>query len=584
MAHTPLFSRLRRLATQAIPLSRRGLARASAAVVGGQALAACSGDRGGEGDGGRVVIVGGGLAGIHCAYRLGEAGIDVVVHEAQNRIGGRTFSSSEGAPAQMLVELGGEFIDSNHATLWALAEELELTLDDRFSLAPTGEIFWIAGAAVDEATILSQWMAIAPAMAAMVEAADTDDAAYEQYDNQTLRAWLDENVPIADYPELHTILDVAYRGEFGLESDEQSALNLLYLMDPGTLDEFHIFGESDERWHCHGGNQQFVDRMAEALGDDQLVLGSRLIAARDSDAGNYVLTFEDQDGNTTEVVAEHVVFALPFSVLRECDLSGLTLSDQKRQIIEELGYGTNTKVMGSFSTPVWRDDFGASGAATSDLPFQQSWDSSIGQAGPEGILTNFLGGQAGVDAGDGTAEDWYTAQLLPGIEQIFPGTTAAYVAGSAVRMHWPSVPTHKGSYTCYRPGQWATWALEGVREGNLHFCGEHCSPDFQGWMEGAAETGGLVAMEIIDDLGGTASARHLALVQWVTELVPHPCYHGDLAPRLRWTSRRWLLQQRFARPRPYSRRRRVSSVFGPLVVVDFFHGHARARGRGLELA
>ena len=531
-------------------LSRRGFARATTAIVGGQALAACAGDDPPSNGNGRVVIVGAGLAGIHCAYRLAEAGVDFVVHEAWNRIGGRTFSSSEGAPANMVVELGGELVDSNHAILWALSEELDLTLDDRFTLAPPGEIFWVNGAAVDEATILSQWMAIAPAMVTMIEAADNDDDAYVQYDNQTLAAWLDENVPVATYAELHTILDVAYRGEFGLENDEQSALNLLYLMDPSTLDEFHIFGESDERWHTHGGNQQFTDRMAEVLGDDQLVLESKLIAARDGEGGNFVLTFEDNDGETTEVEAGHVVFALPFSVLRECDLSGLTLSETKRQIIAELGYGTNTKVMGSFTTPVWRDDHGASGSVTGDLPFQQCWDSSIGQDGTEGILTDFLGGEAGVDSGTGTAEDWYTTQVLPGVEEIFPGVAAAYIAGSAVRMHWPSVPTHKGSYTCYRPGQWATWALEGVREGNVHFCGEHCSPEFQGWMEGAAETGGLVAMEIIDDLGATASPRHVSLVQWMTELMPHPCYHGDLAPRLRWTTRRRMLRRRFASPRP----------------------------------
>jgi monoamine oxidase len=242
------------------------------------------------------------------------------------------------------------------------------------------------------------------------------------------------------------------------------------------------------------------------------------------------------------------VFALPFSTLRDCDLSDLTLSDTKRQIIAELGYGTNTKIMGSFTAPVWRDDFDASGTITSDLPFQQCWDSSIGQDGPDGILTNFLGGDAGVDSGLGTAEDWYTTQVLPGVEEVFPGTAAAYVAGSAVRMHWPSVATHKGSYTCYRPGQWATWALEGVREANVHFCGEHCSPEFQGWMEGAAETGGLVAMEILDDLGVSASIRHHELVASTTELMPHPCYHGDLAPRLRWTTRRKLLRRRFQTP------------------------------------
>ena len=40
-----------------------------------------------------------------------------------------------------------------------------------------------------------------------------------------------------------------------------------------------------------------------------------------------------------------------------------------------------------------------------------------------------------------------------------------------------------------------------MREGNLHFAGEHTSLDFQGWMEGAAETGAFVAAEVLNDLG-----------------------------------------------------------------------------------
>ena len=374
MAHTPLFSRLRRLGarvmwahrrglrtpdelaaavSEATPVSRRGLGRVAVGLVGGYASSGCSSEADDDPSGdARVVIVGGGLAGMHCAYRLAEAGVKAVVHDAWDRVGGRTFSTSEGAPAGMVLELGGELIDSNHATMWTLADELGLTLDDRFTAAPPGESFFVAGASVDEATVLSQWMAVAPSMAMMVDAADNDDAAYDQYDNQSLRDWLDQNVPSATYPELHVILDVAYRGEFGLENDEQSALNLLYLMDPETTDEFLIFGDSDERYHTHGGNDQFVARMAATLEPDQIVLASKLIAARDGETeGTFVLTFEDANGGTVEVEADHVVFALPFTTLRECDLADLTLTATKRQIIEELGYGTNAKVMGSFTSP-----------------------------------------------------------------------------------------------------------------------------------------------------------------------------------------------------------------------------------------
>ena len=573
MAHTSLFSTLRRYAAMVMwgqqqgiddpdtlrsaweehRLTRRSLGKVAAGAFASYATTGCvggdgdtdsetDGESGGDGDG-RVVIVGGGVAGIHCAYRLKQAGVDATVHEAWNRVGGRIYSSSEGAPEGMVIELGGELIDTNHATLWALSTELGLTLDDRNVGVPTREVFWANGAEIDEATLLSQWMMVAPAIATMVDAADNDDATYALLDETTLRDWLDENIPPATYPELHAVLDSAYRGEFGLENDQQSSLNMLYLLGLDA-DEFKLLGESDERYHAHGGNQLFVTKMAELLDDDQIVLESALVAARDGDDSGYVLTFKGADGSETDVEADHVVFALPFTKLRECDLSGLTLSEEKRKIIDELGYGTNAKIMGTYSQPLWRD-FDASGTVTSDLSFQQSWDTSIGQDGPEGVMTNFLSGQAGVDSGEGSAEEWYTSHVVPGMETVFPGSAALYVAGSAVRMHWPTVPTHKGSYTCYKPGQWAFWSLEGVREGNLHFCGEHCSPEFQGWMEGGAETGGLVAMEILDDLAYPASPQHLDLVARATASVPHPCYHGDRNPRPRWSDRRRRLRARF---------------------------------------
>jgi monoamine oxidase len=469
---------------------------AVAAVPGGSG---CGGDEGPPSEA-RIAIVGGGIAGMLCAHRLAEAGVEATVYEATDRVGGRIYTGRDLFPEGQVCELGGELIDSNHATLFALADELELVLDDRFGgpyAALRPETYWVEGAEVDDDTLLMQLVGVVDEIQADFDAAESDDAAYAALDVESLAAWLDRRLPIDTYRELHVVLDVAYRGEFGLENDEQSALNLIYLLGLET-DAFRIFGDSDERWHAHGGNDSFVTELAARLPDGTVALEHRLVAARGS--GPFSLTFETPDGEHT-VEVDTVVFALPFSILRELDTADLALGDEKREIIETLGYGTNAKVMAGFSRPVWREDHGALGSATTDLPFQQAWDTSLGQDGTTAILTNFLGGQAGLDAGDGTAEDWVTGVTLPGLDEVYPGAAAAYTAGSAVRMHWPTVPTQRGSYTCYRPGQWAFWSLEGEREGDLHFCGEHTSADFQGWMEGGAESGERVASEILDELG-----------------------------------------------------------------------------------
>ena len=176
----------------------------------------------------------------------------------------------------------------------------------------------------------------------------------------------------------------------------------------------------------------------------------------------------------------------------------------------------------------------------SDLPMQGGWDTTIGQeTSGAGVWTNFLGGEAGVRSGEGTPEAWF-AGVLPDLDKVWPGTAAAHT-GTAVRMHWPSFEWTRGSYSCYAPGQWAFWSTEGKREGNVHFCGEHCSLEFSGWMEGAAETGGLVAAEIVDDHGATRSAGHDRALG-AKLLVPHGSYHGDLQPSIGLSARRRLVR------------------------------------------
>jgi monoamine oxidase len=121
-------------------------------------------------------------------------------------------------------------------------------------------------------------------------------------------------------------------------------------------------------------------------------------------------------------------------------------------------------------------------------------------AGAAGILTVFAGGTTGEQIGEGTAESQIQSRLAA-IDQIFPNTAASYIANSAVRMHWPTVEHTLGSYTCYLPGQASFSGQEATRVGSLHFCGEHTSVDYQGYMNGGSESGERVALEILTELG-----------------------------------------------------------------------------------
>jgi monoamine oxidase len=443
-------------------------------------------------------------------------------------------------PDDQICELGGELVDTLHVTIHALVDEFGLTLDD-LPAATAGlraDTFHFDGAVVAEADIVDAFTPVAATMAATVTAAEADDTEFARVDAMSIPAWLEGEAGLQADSLIRRILELAYTGEYGLEPDDQSIFNVLYLIDYDTADPFRIFGDSDERFHIHEGNDAIPAALADALGD-RVKVEHALSAVVALDDGRYELTFE----NGSSVTASHVVFALPFTRLRQVDLSQAGLPAEKLEVIDNLGYGTNAKLMLGFSSRPWTEaPSNASGSSFTDVgQLQSTWDSTRGQSGARGILTNFVGGDRGLAMGEGSAEDRAT-EVVPWVDTVFPGSAAAYTSGSAVRMHWPTQPFTLGSYASYRVGQWAYYGSEGERVGNLHFCGEHTSMDWQGYMEGGAETGALVAMEVLDDLGVAATARHRAIVSAKMAL-PQATYHAQL---FRGARRRWRRQQRRA--------------------------------------
>lgn len=464
-------------------------------------LAAC-----GDNDGGdalEVAVVGAGIAGLTAGYFLAQAGVRVTVYESSMRAGGRMYTQ-RGLPGGQLVELGGELVDSNHLVVPALCEAFGLTLDDLVedTAKLRQDIFYFDDRVLTDEEIVTAFTPVAAKMQLAIAASEGEDAAsaaeFARIDALSIPQYLGSECGLAADALIRRLLELAYEEEYGLPAAQQSAWNLIYLIDSATPDPFRVFGDSDERFHIHEGNDALPAKLAAALGD-RVVLDHALTKVVAGGRGT-VLTFATAGGDV-EVDVPHVVYALPFTRLRECALDDSGLSADKLEVIRELGYGTNAKLMMQFSERHWQTAHGSGGGVITDVgDLQTIWATSRGQPGTQGILTNFVGGARGLAIGDGTAEA-QAAMVLPWIDEVFPGTSARYVAGSAIRQHWPSYPHVKGSYACYTVGQWRFFGTEGARDGNAHFCGEHTSEDFQGYMEGGAETGAKAAAEVLDDLG-----------------------------------------------------------------------------------
>ena len=166
----------------------------------------------------------------------------------------------------------------------------------------------------------------------------------------------------------------------------------------------------------------------------------------------------------------------------------------KTRAIRELGYGMNAKLLLGMKQRIWRDQ-GYSGNIFSDEPFELAWDNSRMQPGIAAGITCYTGGK-GSDALGADTPEVQAARMLPALDKPFPGIASQF-NGRAERFFWPTHPFTRASYACYRPGQWTTIAqAEGRNVGNLFFAGEHCSYDFQGFMNGGAETGKQAALAI----------------------------------------------------------------------------------------
>src|SRR5206468_4224104 len=86
----------------------------------------------------RIAIVGAGLAGLTCAYRLRQAGVIATVYEGNTRLGGRCWSLRGAFNDGQVAERGGELIDQYHKEIRQLVQELGLNLDNLLAAEQNG--------------------------------------------------------------------------------------------------------------------------------------------------------------------------------------------------------------------------------------------------------------------------------------------------------------------------------------------------------------------------------------------------------------------------------------------------------------
>jgi monoamine oxidase len=539
MAYSPLTRRLRRQVAEEEgqtarrspgnglrAISRRDFLRNAGALAAGMAAAPILGPlatHAARARDARVIVIGAGIAGIRCAHRLRQSGITAQVYEAADRIGGRTFSVTDFFADGQVAEHGGEFISTEHNATRNLARNLGLRLEviDGGELPGGEEIYRIDGEFYTYAEASADWLVAWPAFKDELHAApwpqnfDSFTPRGRQLDEISVPEWFDPGHPLSNPilagfgpdSRFAKLMKTNVISEYGGNPEDQPALNLLYLLAWNGRSSLSPLPGTDELYHVVGGNEQLVQHMAAELPVGSIHTGRPLTAITGEAAGPYTCHFAVGPA----VLADHLVLALPFRMLREVEIDARiwdALRPQKQLAISSMPIGTNAKLHLQAETRPWSklitvdgEQIQANGVAYSDPDgFQVVWDGSVASPSARGLLIDYTGGTKGTQlegqSAFGVASSGDVAAFLTAIEPVFPGTTAAY-NGRALQSSWVDDPWHHGAYSHWGIGNYTAFSgAEGLQEGAIHFCGEHTSVDYQGFIEGAVRSGERVAMEI----------------------------------------------------------------------------------------
>jgi monoamine oxidase len=450
-----------------------------------------------------VIVVGAGLAGLAAADALRKEGKSFVVLEARDRVGGRTLNRSIGHGN--VVEVGGQWVGSTQDRVFDLIDDLGL---ETFPTYVNGSNTYYRSAnpaPIQKQTYTGTIPPANPASLVEVQAIITllDQMASEinpaapweapsanEWDGQTFETW---KLAHAQTDEARDLVDLAIASIFAAEPRDLSLLHVLfYIRAAGSFN--HLIdtagGAQDSR--VVGGSQRISIELAKRL-QPSVVLRSPVRSIRYGKEGVRIRA------GRREYHAKRAILAIPPTLAGRIRYSP-KLPAVRDQLTQRVPMGTVYKCMALYDTPFWREQ-GLSGMTTSDTgPVKLTFDNSPpGDNGP-GVLLGFIEGQEARDL-----ESAPKAERKEGVIASFEryyGAEARTGVKKYIEKSWADEVWSRGCYVGYYP----TGVLTGYREamrapvGRLHWAGTETATLWNGYMDGAIESGQRAAQEVLAEL------------------------------------------------------------------------------------
>lgn len=431
---------------------------------------------------GTAVVIGAGLSGLAAAYRLKNAGWKVTVIEGRDRIGGRVFSHTD-QQTGLVCELGAEWVGESHERIKALCKDFNIPLQKhQFEdfLLRDGRVYrpgqW--GFSTEAKTAFDKLIAgyekLTPAQKTRIDKND----------------WWNYLEKLGFLPEDLRLRDLMDSTDFGESIRHVSAF--------AALAEYAESSPKNEMdYKMTGGNSRLVSEFAARVGVENIKLkqqvqaitqkNSKVIVRYRPFVQNEQLDFTSQ---LESISADAVICTAPIQSLLKIKFDP-PLPAAQQAAAEQLVYSRICKNSVVYSDRFWKEE---NFSMVSDTTSHYYFHSTQSQPGKEGILTAYAVGEK-ADVLSSQSDERRMRIIANDISPL--EDDAPKKARRIISYAWQRDPFTDGAYALYKPGQWF-----GIRpilarpHGKVLFAGEHIA-DWQGFMEGAIETGEAAADALI---------------------------------------------------------------------------------------
>ena len=431
-----------------------------------------------------VLVAGAGLAGLTAARELAKKGAKVTVIDARDRVGGRVFTAREPFLHGEHAEMGADLIDESQTEICKLISDVGLRtatiLPGGFaSIKQNGQRRRVGGRGA--------WKALGKLLQPEVRAFCVseqrwDGGVAEALGRQSVAEWLDRIRASKGVKEAA----IGMRGFFLADPEELSLVAL--------ADQFAEDGAPGEErmFRVIGGNDRLPVHLAKALGSRVRL---QTILRRVRQTGDEVVAALESNGRVADARFDYLVCAMPATTARDVIFEP-SLPDLQRQATSSVKYGAATKTALQFSDAPWRKR-GKPRAFGSALAIGAVWDGNEEQTGRRdtrgGILTLLAGGGASHATQEMLAAEG-PSRIVRELSWL-KLNHSELIAWTSVS--WEHERWSRGGYAFFDPQfppSLRYWLARPF--GRVFFAGEHTSLRWQGYMNGAVETGLRAAEEV----------------------------------------------------------------------------------------